>query len=515
MVKMKSVLYARVSTKEQAEEGYSLSAQTTLLKGYADRKDLDIVKQFIIPESASGKQERKTFIEMLEYLEFHKEVKFILCEKVDRLTRNFKDAVKLDDWLNEDEERQIHFVKQSLIIHKNAKSNEKFQWDIWLVLARQYSNNLSEEARKGLSQKAEEGWYPGPHKKGYKSIGNTGRKTWVIDNSPGSEALFIKKAFEFYNTNNYSLKRLCQVLFEEEGWKRRDGEKIGKSELHKILSDCFYCGEFNWNGKHYPVANHQPLIPKELFYSVQEKLRRKLTGKYHKHFFLFGDGLIQCGECGRSIVATTAKGHNYYYCTRFERNCSQRKYAREETLEKQILDFFGSLEIKNEKLLNWIKKALKESHSDEMEYHNKVLQELNKQYAQIQKRIDALYDDKIDDNISKEFYQRKFEQYRCEQNAVLNRIHHHKEANVNYFELGINILELSQKTKDIYLSRSAEEKRQLLSFVFSNLSLKDGNLSPVYAPAFQIVAKRAENQDWLGRMDSNHHNGIQNPGSYR
>ena len=88
---------------------------------------------------------------------------------------------------------------------------------------------------------------------------------------------------------------------------------------------------------------------------------------------------------------------------------------------------------------------------------------------------------------------------------------HRKEANISYFELGINILELSQKAKRIYLSRFAEEKRQLLNLVFSNLYLKDGKLRPVYTPAFQIITKRAENQDWLGRMDSNHHNGIQSP----
>ena len=63
----KSVLWARVSTKEQAEEGYSLDSQVKLMKDYADRKDLMITKRFIVPESASGRQERKEFIQMLEY----------------------------------------------------------------------------------------------------------------------------------------------------------------------------------------------------------------------------------------------------------------------------------------------------------------------------------------------------------------------------------------------------------------------------------------------------------------
>ena len=95
-----AILWARVSTKEQAEEGYSLDAQIKLLRDYSQKNGLKIVKEFIVPESASGRQERKKFKEMLEYLENHPKVKHLICEKVDRITRNFQDAVKLDNWLN-------------------------------------------------------------------------------------------------------------------------------------------------------------------------------------------------------------------------------------------------------------------------------------------------------------------------------------------------------------------------------------------------------------------------------
>lgn len=94
-----AVLWARVSTKEQSEEGYSLDAQVKMLRDYAVKNDLKIIKQFIVPESASGKQERKRFQEMLQYLRDNSKIKHVLFEKVDRATRNFKDSVKLNDWL--------------------------------------------------------------------------------------------------------------------------------------------------------------------------------------------------------------------------------------------------------------------------------------------------------------------------------------------------------------------------------------------------------------------------------
>lgn len=94
-----AILWARVSTKEQAEEGYSLDAQIKLLREYAQKNNLKIVKEFVVPESARGKQERKEFQKMLEYLKEHPKIKHLICEKVDRLTRSIKDLPKLDDWL--------------------------------------------------------------------------------------------------------------------------------------------------------------------------------------------------------------------------------------------------------------------------------------------------------------------------------------------------------------------------------------------------------------------------------
>ena len=499
---MKTIIYARVSTKEQAEEGYSLSSQVKLLKDYSEKRGFLTVKRFIVPESASGKQDRKTFLEMLEYLKQHPEIKIVLCEKVDRITRNFKDSVKLDDWINEDKERQMHFVKQNLIIHKDSKSHEKFQWDIYLVLAKQYSNNLSEETRKGLDEKAEQLWYPGNWKRGYKTIGEIGQKIWTIDISPESEAPFIKKAFELYDSGEYTTHTIGKKLFEE-GWKNRAGKPIGKSAIHKLLKDCFYCGEFNWGNKHYSNAKHPALISKELFCRVQERIKRKITGKYKKHSFLL-QGLIKCGECGRSIIGEIQRGHNYYHCTHFKTNCAQRKFTREEELEVQISGVFEKLQIKDKKIIEWIRKALKENHSEETEYHNNALTELNRQYALLQQRLDNLYDDKLDGKITGEFYDRKFQQYTRDQESILDATERHRRANISYFELGLNIFELSQKAKVIYENKAIlEEKRSLLNFVFSNIFLRDGKLDFEYKNAFQLLAERSKTGNWLPGLDSN------------
>ena len=512
-MKAKAVLFARVSTREQAEEGYSLSAQEKLLKEYADKKDFQIVKKFSVPESASGKQERKLFNLLLQHLGTHPEITVVLCEKVDRISRNFKDGVKLDDWLNENEKREIHFVKQNLIIHKNSKSNEKFMWDIFLAMARQYSNNLSEETKKGMNEKASQGHYPGNHKRGYKSIGEIGHKTWFVDEDT-ADAKFIEMAFIAYNTGNYTLRTLSQELLTQ-GWKI-NGKKISISELHKLLSDPFYCGEFVWKEKLYKEAKHPPLISKELFYSVQERLQRKIkAGKYRKHSYLLGGGMMICDSCGRSITAEIQKGHVYYHCTKYGSKCEQSKYNRQEDLESQVVEFLDSFKITNSRLLEWVRKALKESHKNEINYHSDIVSDLTTKQKQLERRLEVLYDDRLDEKITKEFYERKRAQYQEELQDVAEAMAKHSKANINYQELGMNIFELAQRGRQIYEEMTLEnDKRELLNFVFSNLKLRDGKLIPSLHNGFDTVASRAKDGNWLPSLDSNQNKRIQSPLSY-
>lgn len=97
---MKSVLFCRVSSKEQEETGYSLPAQEKYLRDYAGKNDLTVVKVFAVSESASGKVQRKVFNEMMDYLKKNN-ISDIVVESTDRLLRNFADVPKIDKWILE------------------------------------------------------------------------------------------------------------------------------------------------------------------------------------------------------------------------------------------------------------------------------------------------------------------------------------------------------------------------------------------------------------------------------
>ncbi len=88
---MKSVIYARVSSREQEQEGYSIPSQLKLLNDYAVKNNFKVTKEFIDTETAK-KAGRENFNLMVEFLKKNAEVKVILCEKTDRLSRNFRDV---------------------------------------------------------------------------------------------------------------------------------------------------------------------------------------------------------------------------------------------------------------------------------------------------------------------------------------------------------------------------------------------------------------------------------------
>ena len=479
---MKSVLLCRVSSKEQEETGYSLPAQEKLLKEYATRQNLDIAKTFSISESAGGKKQREIFNGMMDYV--NKEgIKLLIIEKVDRLTRNFKDAVMIDQWLEDDEERQVHFVKDSLIMHKNSRSQEKLNWGIRIIFAKNYIDNLSEEVKKGQKEKIAQGWLPTRPPYGYKTIGEKGHKIHVPD---PDKVPFAKKMFDLYATGNYSLRRLTQML-NEAGMRSSHGAKVAKSRIALYLSDPFYIGKICWNDQTTP-GNQETFISLEVFNKVQLILKGKTTPKYRKHSYLF-QSLLHCTECRGLITWESSKGYIYGHCNHY-RGCTQTVWFKEPDIEKQILAVFDQLQIKNTRIIEWIRKAIKESHRDEMEYYTASVQELNRRLQLVEQRFSTIYDDKVDGKITESFYNSKVQQYSQEKDQIRHELSKHSDANAKYYELATNIYDLSQRAKEIFLNAKEKDyKRQLIKLIFATLTISAGMLSYTYTKGFQLLSE--------------------------
>ena len=182
--KKKAVAYCRVSSKEQEAEGYSLDAQEKIVVEYARRNNIEIQTWYTEAETAKTSG-REQFNQMVKFLNREAKSKkknrcqIVLVEKTDRLYRNFKDYVGLDP---NELDIEIHFVKDRTLISKDSGSNEKLTHGFKVLLAKNFSDNLSEETRKGLLAKAEQGLYPGAAPVGYLNVQDEqGRRIIVLD----------------------------------------------------------------------------------------------------------------------------------------------------------------------------------------------------------------------------------------------------------------------------------------------------------------------------------------------
>ena len=479
---MKAVIYARVSSKEQEETGYSLPAQEKFLTEYADKKGFAVAKVFAISESASGRKQREVFGKMMEYVTKNN-FKIVVCEKVDRLTRNFKDAVQIDEWLEEDEERQVHLVKDSLVLHKNSRSQEKLNWGIRILFAKNYIDNLSEEVKKGMAEKLRQGWLPTKPPVGYKTIGEKGHKIHVIDEA---KAPLVKQMFELYATGEYGTNVIADMMFEA-GLRNYGGHKIYKSRISRLLVDPFYIGQIRYNDAIHPGA-HEPLINEDLFKKCGQLLKRNGAPRYNKHFPIF-KAMMRCGKCGGLVTWQIQKGKWYGKCGGYH-GCGRYKFTKQEEIEAELLKYFDVFRINNGRLAEWIRKAIKESHADKITFHTASMAELNKRLATAEKRLSDLYDDKVDEKITEEFYKQKSEQYTNEKNEVLQTMKRQNTASDKYYELGATICELGQRAREIYTNekRTRDERRAIMRQIFSNITLNTDKISVVYTPAYQTLA---------------------------
>ena len=509
-----AVLYARVSSKDQEREGFSIPAQQGLLRKYADDHGMRIVEEFVDVETAK-RAGRTSFTKMLTVLRKRTTCKVLLVEKTDRLYRNLKDWVTLDGM-----DLEIHLVKEGTVLCDDSRSSEKFIHGIKVLMAKNYVENLSEETKKGMSEKARQGIWPSRAPLGYENVQHADGKR--IIRKDAKVAPLVAKLFEWYDTGEYSLRSLAKKAQAEGLGYRKSGAPIPATWLHQMLQNPLYYGEFDWDGVHYQ-GSHEALVSRGLFDRVQERMHGKATGVRHvrKHDFAFG-GLIQCGPCAdeghaRALIGSAVRQqYHYYHCERCK-ELGRRKFYPAPAIDLAFVRALKSLRLDDE-VLAWVKDALRGSMVDEKSENAAAVARLQGEYDKLQKRIDAAYDDKVDGRIDAPYFDRKAREWREDQARVRRDMEAHEVADQGYMEAGIALLELAQRTVQLYESQEGPEKRRMLVFVTSN-SLWDGETLRVgWREPFDLLAQSVDEvqaleavggggsgrfEKWLPLLDSN------------
>jgi site-specific DNA recombinase len=476
------VIIARVSTKGQEGEGYSLESQVKSMTAYCLSNNLTIKHVFKIAETAGKAEQRKIFQEAMKYIADNN-IKNLIVEKVDRHVRNLHDAVETHDWLMADEDRRVHFVKDSLVMHKNSRSQEWLNWGIRVVMAKNYIDNLREEAMKGWAEKLAQGWLPSVPPPGYKTITEAGKRIHVPD--PDTRYLIVK-LFRFYLQAGESVLSTAKEM-ERLGIRTRKGRPYAKSKVQKMLLNPFYIGINHFDGKNYPGAQ-EAIIPKQLFELVQQKLHRGRPQSYGRHHSPL-QSLIRCSDCGSVVTWQLQKGHYYGVCRRLTPACKQGKMLREDHVEDMIKDQLKALTCPAPEIIDWVLSEMRLKHHSEVEEREVQRKSIEGQIARVQRMDEMLYDDKLAGTIIQERYEVKHEQFVSEISILTERLAKLDELLSLRLVQRIGILELTQKASEIYDSKPPEQKRLIISKLFSELYLQGGTVSVKYTKFVEMIAE--------------------------
>lgn len=503
----KAVSYVRVSSKEQHEQGYSPDAQKRLLYGFARSNGFNIVEEFEDAETAK-QTGRTAFTAMLTYVR-ERGIKHILVEKTDRLHRNFADYVKVEDLIKECDVT-VYLVKEGTSLGRNAKSSDKFMHGIRTLMAKNFIDNLSEETRKGMDEKVAHGEYPSKAPLGYLNVQDPITKKNIVAVDHKNRAL-IEAMFALYGTGNHSLQSLIDELeCKELTGNLPNGRRLNKTTTDHILRNPFYIGHFQWN-KEIHKGTHEAIVDSDTWQRVQDVLNGKrekqnYPAQHNVIPFPF-KGVFSCGECQRSITAEIKKGkYVYYRCTKYQTDCTQQAVKQEAILEEADVKVLTPLSTISDNGIAYVVEALKQSLEEKRGWHNTAYEAMLAEKTRLKNRLDRMYEDRLDEKVTEEFYETKRKEYTDRLTELDTKIAKHDRADINYHDFGLRILELAKNAKNLMKIATPQEQQELLKFLLSNSTLKDGKPDFSLKKPFLQIAKRSplgERSAWGGQPDSN------------
>ncbi len=344
-IPVKYCLYARKSTESEERQILSIDSQIKEMLQIAEKENLHIVDIKRESHSAKNAGERPIFNEVVNGIRTGK-FNGILTWAPDRIARNAGDLGAIVDLMDQKVLLDIRTYGQRF----GNSPNEKFLLMILGSQAKLENDNRGVNVRRGLRTRCEMGLRPGVAPTGYLNEKQTDKKCHATVDP--ERAPVIKQMFEKVANHQWSGRKLYHWLKFEINFKSKGNKNLSLSNIYIILQNTFYYGKFEYGGNWYD-GRHEPLISKELFDRVQERLRRDNFVRSEIKEFAFTK-LLSCGHCGSGISASekfkklkdgTTNRYVYYGCARSKDLHCKAGYIREEYLIEQILNVIDKMDI--------------------------------------------------------------------------------------------------------------------------------------------------------------------------
>ena len=344
--------YIRYSSEMQ-NDSFSLEAQERQIRRRARQDGDEVVAVYSDPARSAYKDVKRPGLKQALADARQKKYDVLYVHKVDRLARRLERSLQIVKML---QAYGVSFkaVEQNFDL---TTPDGKLLFHMLSSLGEFYSDNLSQETRKGKRERALQGLHNGWVPFGYRSEVINGHKQAVIDPETGPA---VKKAFELYATGRYSDRQVAEYLAEE-GYRTRRGRMISKAMVRDMLMNPFYIGRLRYRGeeqkgRHYRYVEsipgiHEPLISEELFercQAVRAKRRRTVKTLQATRWVYMLNRVVVCARCGRKLRAQSSSRVRYYRETSKDRGLKcewSSRSVRAEIIDEQIVTLVRRLRL--------------------------------------------------------------------------------------------------------------------------------------------------------------------------
>ena len=458
---MQTAIYCRVSTEEQATEGFSIHAQKDKLTKYAIINDWDIV-DYYVDDGISGKNltERPEVTRLIEDVKKGK-IKNVLIYKLDRLTRSVKDLIYLIELFDKN---NCTFNSQTEKIDTSNAVGRMFVKIIG-IFAEFERENLAERVTLGYEQKTREGNYTNCNGVfGYDYIVGKG-KLKLNKNEAG----YVRKIYNWY-LEGESMLKIAKKLKDLNVPTKRGGH-WNQSTIYSILTNPLYIGNVRYgvgrkNGFEVSGKNIIPIINEELFNNVNNlmKKRKKFQTRKYSSDDTYYLSVLKCSLCGSKYYARqqlqSGKKYITYQCNGHNNNSCNAPGFSHKKIENAFINYLDNI-----KDLEFDKNILKKEKTDINNSTSELKEQINKLNNKKKETIKLFATDEIDYNAFNEIknvIDEKIEVLNNELNSFnkdnnqedLTNVEVIKEIVIN---LKNNFLHLNNHEKKMFLERFIKE----------------------------------------------------------
>lgn len=473
---MRVGIYVRVSTAEQAEEGYSVGEQTERLKKYCEAKGWGVHQVYTDAGFSGANIERPAMTKM--QLDIQKEkLDLVLVYKLDRLSRSQKDTLFLieDVFLK----NNVDFVS----MNENFDTSTPFgraMIGILSVFAQLEREQIRERMAMGRAARAKDGYF---HGGGFTPIGyDYVDGELIVDEY---EAMQVKKVHALF-LQGLPINSIQMIMNKK--YTNKHGSWRSHSAVRNVLTNVLYIGKIEWQGDYYD-GRHEPILDADTFNKSVKRYNAiswtKGSGE-HKHRPFQAKhlltGLLFCGNCGARYFAKgnhSGRGENrryhpYYTC--YSRAKTQKRMVIDPACKNKTYPVTGLDEVIN----NEIKKLVFDPT-----YLNQILETerpapvddkavIEERLVDIDKQISRLLDLYQSGNMPIEIITERVEVLNAEKIALSDDL---IDDEPNMPELDKNeALAILGRADDIIDNGSLEERRELVHSLINHIELVDEDI---------------------------------------